>query len=252
MTSNGPAGSASGLRLTIAGASHSGKNRPHNEDAWGFDLPHGVAAVADGMGGFERGEVASRTAIDALLASAVAGRPLDAAFREAHDKVRRLVKPESGEKVGSTAVAAAVAGGTLHVAWAGDSRAYLLRDGRLQRLTHDHSLVAELVRHGVITEADARTHPNRNVVTRGLGITIKDKARDEDPAETRSVPLEAGDRVLLCTDGLHGFLPEPAITEELAKAAIAEVPGRLVERTLAETEAGDNVTALVMVVEQLK
>ena len=246
MTSNSPAGVARGLRLTIAGASHNGKNREHNEDAYGFDEQRGVAAVADGMGGFERGEVASRTAIEALLSVAMAGRPLDTAFRAAHEKVRRLAKRKSGERVGSTAVAAAVVGDTLHIGWAGDSRAYLLRNGTLQRLTHDHSLVGELVRHGVITEAEAQTHPNRNVVTRGLGITLKDEAKDEGPAETLTVPLESGDRLLLCTDGLHGFLPESAIAEELAKAAIAEVPQHLVERTLGETEAGDNVTAVVM------
>lgn len=244
MTSEDPAGGARDLRLTVAGASHSGKQREHNEDAYGFDVAHCVAAVADGMGGFERGEVASRTAIEALLSVAMAGQPMDAAFRAAHAKVRRLLKPSSGEKVGTTAVAAAAVGRTLHIGWAGDSRAYLLRNGKLQRLTNDHSMVAELVRHGVITEADAQTHPNRNVVTRGLGITMKDK--DEDPAETLALPLESGDRLLLCTDGLHGFLPESAIAEELAKAAIAEVPRRLVERTLGETEAGDNVTAVVM------
>jgi serine/threonine protein phosphatase PrpC len=246
MTSNAPAGGAAGLRLAIAGATHNGNNRQHNEDAYGFDVQRGVAAVADGMGGFERGEVASRTAIEVLLAAATAGRPLEAAFRAAHDEVRRLAELKPGEKVGSTAVAAAVVGGTLHVGWAGDSRAYLLRGGELRRLTHDHSLVAELVRHGVITEADAQTHPNRNVVTRGLGVSMKGKDPGEGPAETLAVPLEAGDRVLLCTDGLHGFLPEPAIAEELAKDAIDEIPGRLVGRTLQETQAGDNVTAVVM------
>jgi serine/threonine protein phosphatase PrpC len=187
--------------------------------------------------------VASRTAIEALLAAVKAGQPMDAAFRTAHEQVRRLVKPTSGEKVGSTAVAAAAVGDTLHVGWAGDSRAYLLRHGKLRRLTHDHSLVGELVRHGVITEADAQTHPNRNVVTRGLGITMKDKG--DDPAETLELPLESGDRLLLCTDGLHGFLPESAIAEELAGDA-AEVPRHLIGRTLGETDAGDNVTAVVM------
>jgi serine/threonine protein phosphatase PrpC len=234
------------LQLTIAGASHSGKQRAHNEDAYGFDVQHGVAVVADGMGGFERGEVASRTAIEALLSAAIAGHPLESAFRAAHDKVRLLAESRPGEKTGSTAVAAVATAGTLHIGWAGDSRAYLLRGGKLQRLTSDHSLVAELVRRGVITEADALTHPNRNVVTRGLGLAMKDKARDQGPAETLSVPLESGDRLLLCTDGLHGFLPESAIAEELAGAAIAEVPQHLVARTLEETEAGDNVTALVM------
>lgn len=246
MTSNGPAGSTAGLQLAIAGASHSGKNREHNEDAYGFDVRHGVAAVADGMGGFERGEVASRTAIEALLAAATAGQPLDAAFRAAHDEVRRLAKPTSGEKIGSTAVAAVVVDDTLHIGWAGDSRAYLLRNGNLRRLTHDHSLVAELARHGVITEAEAQTHPNRNVITRGLGLTMKGKDSDAGPAETLAVPLESGDRLLLCTDGLHGFLAESVIAEELARDPIGEVPERLVGRTLGETQAGDNVTAVVM------
>lgn len=234
------------MRLTIAGASHSGKQRAHNEDAYGFDVQRGIAAVADGMGGFQRGEVASRATIDALLSATRAGSPLDSAFREAHDRVVALVEPGSGEKVGSTAVAAMAVGDTLHIAWAGDSRAYLLRKRQLQRLTHDHSLVSELVRHGVITEDEARTHPNRNVITRGLGVSIKDKARRDGPAETRSLPLEPGDRVLLCTDGLHGFLAEPDLAEELGREAVDEVPQQLIGRTLRDTEAGDNVTAVVM------
>lgn len=235
-------GGAGGFRLAISGASHNGNKRDHNEDAYGFDVQRGVAAVADGMGGFERGEVASRTAIEALLTVAMAGRPLADAFSVANAKVRRLVKPKSDEKVGSTAVAAAVAGRQVSLAWAGDSRAYLWRGGTLKRLTHDHSLVGELVRHGVITEADALTHPNRNVVTRGLGL----KEGDKDLVELAQLDVEKDDRLLLCTDGLHGFLGEPAIAEVLGKASPAEAPKQLIDRTIGETEAGDNVTAVLL------
>lgn len=241
MADNETSNAARRFHLAISGASHNGSKRDHNEDAYGFDVQRGVAAVADGMGGFERGEVASRTAIEALLTVAMAGRPLDDAFRIAHGKVRKLVKPKSDEKVGSTAVVAAVVGGSVHLGWVGDSRAYLWRGGNLQRLTQDHSLVGELVRRGVITEQEALEHPNRNVVTRGLGL----KPQDESPAETR-VELQMDDRVLLCTDGLHGYLPESAIADELAKSAPTEVPKRLIDRTLAETEAGDNVTAVLL------
>ena len=230
------------FKLSIYGASHNGSKRDHNEDAYGFDVQRGVAAVADGMGGFERGEVASRTAIEALLTVAMAGRPLADAFLIANKKVRKLVKPKSDEKVGSTAVAVAFTGSAVNVAWAGDSRAYLWRGGVLKRLTHDHSLVGELVRRGVINEQEAAEHPNRNVVTRGLGL----KESTETPAETATVELERDDCMLLCTDGLHGYLPEAAIAEELGKASPAEVPARLIQRTLGETEAGDNVTAVLL------
>lgn len=230
------------LRFDICGASHNGKKRDHNEDAYGFDVQRGVAAVADGMGGFSRGEVASRTAIEALLGVAMAGRPLPDAFRVADGKVRKLLKPKSDEKIGSTAVAAAIRGSRLDLAWAGDSRAYLWRNGTLKQLTQDHSFVAELLRGGVITEAEAQSHPNRNVVTRGLGI----KEALENPADVVTLEMEDGDRLLLCTDGLHGYLPEPAIAEELGKSPAADVPKRLIDRTLGETEAGDNLTAVVL------
>ena len=233
---------AQALRLHIFGASDYGKKRDHNEDAFGFDVQRGVAAVADGMGGFSRGEVASRTAIEALLGAAMAGTALPDAFRVADGKVRRLLKPKSDEKVGSTAVAAALSGTSVNVAWAGDSRAYLWRKGTLKQLTQDHSFVGELLRRGVLTPEEAATHPNRNVVTRGLGI----KESTENVAETVTLDLESGDRLLLCTDGLHGYLPEAVIAEELGKSPAADVPKRLIDRTLGETEAGDNVTAVLL------
>jgi serine/threonine protein phosphatase PrpC len=229
------------VAVQLSGATDAGKSRSHNEDAFGIDAPHRCAVIADGMGGLARGEVASRLVVDSVLAAVGRGQRVASALSLAHRQIQELAAAPSGERMGATAVAMTFRGREAQITWMGDSRAYLFRDGKLEQLTKDHSFVEELIDAGAITRAEAQTHPNRNVVTRAVGIPDPDS---REPAQTR-VDLRAGDRILLCTDGLHGYLAQDKIVEELRNgAATTELPHRLIQRTLDESDAGDNITVI--------
>ncbi|MES0872795.1 PP2C family protein-serine/threonine phosphatase [Sinimarinibacterium thermocellulolyticum] len=233
------------LNITIAGATHQGKQRDHNEDAFVVVPQQLGAVVADGMGGLARGEVASRMVVDILAESLQQGRNGGEALQEAHRRIREA-SMSSVERMGSTAVVLKVDGGTATLHWVGDSRGYLWRGGQLKQLTKDHSFVEELIDAGAISAHEAETHPNRNVLTRAVGI------RDtvELKIDSTRIDLQPGDCLLLCTDGLHGYLPQPSIIECLARGGSAEaIVQRLIERTLRDSDAGDNVTAVCAIVE---
>ncbi|HLT58793.1 MAG: Stp1/IreP family PP2C-type Ser/Thr phosphatase [Limnochordales bacterium] len=228
--------------MEVGARTHVGKVRPTNED--GYLIRDGLLAVADGMGGHRAGEVASGTAL-AVLREYPFGRgqpaaELAAAVQAAHARVRELAHRDADLRgMGTTLTAALVAGGRLHVAHVGDSRLYLWRDGRLHQLTADHSVAAELARAGHIDEATARRHPHRHVLTRALGI---DAELEVDLAE---VPLEPGDGLLLCTDGLSSLADDGEMLGVLEKAATAQAAAdALVELALARGGT-DNVTVVV-------
>jgi PPM family protein phosphatase len=225
-----------------AGLTDPGLTRPQNEDSILLEPP--LYAVADGMGGHRAGEIASRVALDELLATAprsVDVRALSRAVRAANRAVIESASKSRGRTgMGTTLTAAMVDGTYVAVAHVGDSRAYLLHDGNLRRITEDHSMVADLVRQGTITEEEARFHPQRSVITRALG---------SDPdmvADVYEVRAASGDRLLLATDGLTGMLPDDYIAELLSQerdpASAAE---KLVE---AANRAGgyDNITVVVV------
>ncbi|MFM7321583.1 MAG: protein phosphatase 2C domain-containing protein [Armatimonadota bacterium] len=235
-----------------------GRQRAANEDAFEvFDLATGDRAfvVADGMGGLRAGDLASRTAVAAirdhlrrvLTVEALpdeVDRALRTAFAVANDAVLALALPAetegaSGALMGTTAVAGVFAAGTLHLAHAGDSRAYRFEDGRLVPLTFDHSFVAERVRAGDMTEDEARRSRYRNMVTRAIGIeaeVVPDVAR---------VPADPGKRYLICTDGLTTMLDDIAI----AGILVAEPEGDAAADALvaAANAAGgsDNITVVL-------
>lgn len=228
------------MKFNIAGATHPGGTRSHNEDAYGIDETLPAAVLADGMGGLAHGEVASTAVVDRVLEGLRAGIPAHDALVKAHDDI---LSQSSGQaqRMGSTAVVLTVDDDGPRIHWVGDSRAYRLRAGSLKPVTRDHSLVQGLIDAGAITESEAESHPNRNVVTRAVGV------RDNGPLQVDEVrpELRTGDRLLICSDGLHGYLPEARITEILARTdddrAAAE---SLIEATLNETEAGDNITVI--------
>jgi PPM family protein phosphatase len=209
------------------GLSHRGRRRRHNEDAYVVQPP--LFAVADGMGGAKAGEVASALAADAVQESgndAESGEARVAALiEEANRRVfRRASEDREASGMGTTMTVALVEGDEVAIGHVGDSRAYLIRDGRLEQLTDDHSLVAELVRSGKLTPEEAETHPQRSVITRALGTEAD---VDVDTFSVRSAP---GDLFLLCSDGLNSMVDDETILdavernradlEEAAKALI--------------------------------
>ena len=228
-------------RVTLAGASHQGKLRDHNEDAFGIDPKRGVAIVADGVGGLDGGEVASRITVDSVLSAVGQGQSISDGIQLAHGKIIASADTKSGTHMASTAVAIAIGDRKVVVAWLGDSRAYLWRESQLEQLTKDHSFVQQLLDFGAIAPAEAEQHPNRNIVTRTVG------QRDADVVEIDQlqVPIRDGDRLLLCTDGLSGYLTTEQISEELRTGGSDQtVAQRLIDRTLKDSDAGDNVTVI--------
>jgi serine/threonine protein phosphatase PrpC len=192
---------------------HVGLRRDLNEDTYYGDSELGLWLVADGMGGHEYGEVASALARDTIVREIRAGTPLVQAIRIADEEIIRTSRRRNDAlPMGTTVVAARIHGSRFEVAWVGDSRVYLWRDGQLAQLSQDHSYVQELIATGAITHEQARNHPHRNVVTQALGVT--------DPrnlnVESMTGQLRPGMQLLLCSDGL---------TEEVDDSEIARVIG---------------------------
>jgi protein phosphatase len=239
------------LELQPFGVTDAGKVRQNNEDALlvGEGEDETLFVVADGIGGFEAGEVASSLAVDVLKGLRPDGS-FETAIAEAN---RRILAAGRGDEklsgMGTTVVAIRF-GGTqreplAEVAHVGDSRAYLVRGGEMNPITEDHSLVAELVRSGDLTRDQAAEHPQKNLITRALG------ADDDVEVDTTVLPTEAGDRVLLCSDGLSDMVPEARISEILLESS--EDPERAARNLLsAALDAGgnDNITVIVVDVKE--
>lgn len=225
-----------------------GRWRRSNEDAVDADPAREVYVVADGLGGLPGGETASRIAVETLVAALVPlprdgmleGR-IRAAIGEVDSAIRRTGAADprlSG--MGTTVVLAVGAGTAWVIAHAGDSRAYLLRDGRLRRLTTDHNVAAELVVQGRISEAEAQHHPGRNIVTRTLGANTPS---DPDLQRVERLP---GDRLLLCTDGLTAVLDDRMIERLLDRMAGPDACCRELVALANDGGGPDNITVLVV------
>jgi protein phosphatase len=231
------------MRIEVGFFTHTGRVRDNNEDSFVVDERLALFAVADGMGGHRGGEVASKTAVEALRAAVAGGRTIDDAVRLANDAVieKAAQDPEQLAGMGTTMTAAVPVGGsTLLIGHVGDSRAYLLRDGTLELRTQDHSLVEELVREGRLTPEQAESHPQRAIVTRALGVD------EEVEVDLYTIDVRTGDRVLLCSDGLTTMLRDREV-ERIARGV--DDPQRCAEDLVnAAVEAGgeDNVTVVVL------
>lgn len=225
-----------------AAATHAGHRRPHNEDSHAEFEDLGLYLVADGMGGHEAGEVASRIVVEHVERSVRTGEPLERAVRGAHDAV--LAASDAGEGrpgMGSTVVAAQLAGDRFRIVWAGDSRAYQMAGG-LVRLTNDHSLVQEMVDRGALSENEARSHPERSLITRAVGMPDQGEM-EVDAVEGRLGP---GESLLLCSDGLTEELDDAEIERILASGrGIEERVAELVDAALA-AGGRDNVTVVLV------
>jgi len=197
----------------VASLTDTGRRRRHNEDAYVCEPP--LFAVADGMGGAQAGELASNLAAAALRDEGSRGggeERVDELIQEANRRVyERQTQDSSATGMGTTMTVALVEDGHVAIGHVGDSRAYLIRDGKLEQLTEDHSLVAELVRSGKLSPEEAESHPQRSVITRVLGT---DPSVDVD---TFSIQTRAGDLFLLCSDGLTSMVDDGTILREVER-----------------------------------
>jgi protein phosphatase len=243
------------LKARASGLSDIGKVRETNEDQFLVDEALGLYAVADGMGGHAAGEIASDLAIkavaDAVRNASREGNPVDGeearrridnAVAEANRTICDSIAGHDDRKgMGTTMVVLLALRDRVVIGHVGDSRAYLLRSGRLRLLTSDHSWVNEQVRLGILSQQEAHRHPMRNVVTRALG------SRGEVRPELTEEPLEPGDAFLLCSDGLNVMLTDEAIRDMLQRSDgdPARACRALVEA--ANAKGGeDNTTVIVL------
>jgi protein phosphatase len=233
------------LRFRTAGATDVGRVRDHNEDGFLVDESLGLVAVADGMGGHNAGEVASAAALDALRIAFGAGAAIDDAVAAANDIVfEQSVADQRLRGMGTTLTAGALGiDGTLLLGHVGDSRADLVRNGSIERVTTDHSLVEELIQAGELTEEEREQDPRRSQITRGLGLA------PGVVVDLESVALRAGDRVLLCSDGLTTMLQEDRIGEVLHDEADGDAAARQLVDEANEAGGADNITVLIVDIE---
>lgn len=221
-----------------------GKLRKQNEDAAWFDEARAVFAVADGMGGHLAGEVASRMAIEAVQRMARENeRPGIAALREAVACAHETILAHAQDHIecagmGTTLSVLWLGENYAYIAHVGDSRIYRLREGSLTQITQDHSLVEELVRAGLITREQARTHPRRNIITRALGT------HGENEPDMLVTDVQDGDVFLLCTDGLTGMVPDDEIERTLRDCGMEAAADRLLALAL-DAGGRDNVTLIL-------
>lgn len=247
---------ASARLLQFVAVTSTGRVRQGNEDAYALSVEQGVFVVCDGMGGAAGGEVASRLAADTLIATmtrrlAAVDAPelLRQAVADANRAVLSRAEADPAlDGMGTTLVALVLSPASPHealpvsalIAHAGDSRAYLFRDGRLCRCTHDHSLVHEQIRLGAMTPEEAERSPLRSVITRAVG-TQASVTPDLD-----EVPTRPGDLFLLCTDGLTRELDEARIAAILASAASVDTAAQLLVEAANEAGGRDNITCLLV------
>jgi len=229
------------LQLRAAAATDTGRVRPGNEDAYLVDDRIGLYAVADGMGGHRAGEVASATALEAVRAAFASGVPIDESIARANDAIlEKAMREDELRGMGTTITVLATTADQELIGQVGDSRAYLVRNHQLLRLTEDHSLVEELVREGRITPAQAQVHPQRSVITRALGI------HETVEVDVFALRLRRGDRIVLCSDGLTSMVRDDTIARVVEREAD---PDRAATELVAAANAAggaDNITVVVI------
>ena len=239
--------------MKLAGKTDVGRVRQENQDDYrAGELPGGAvwALVCDGMGGAKGGREASQGACNVIenffqeqYAQCGAGQEepfLKKALLYANRFVfQKAAHEEALAGMGTTAVCALVRSGQIYLCHAGDSRAYLFRDGKLVQLTHDHSYVQELVDCGTITVEEAEHHPQKNIITRALGVDYR-----LEPEYTHAA-LHGGDLLLLCSDGLTNAVPREQMETLLRSGTFYDLPDRLVHAAN-ENGGPDNITALLL------
>ncbi len=238
--------------MKISGKTDIGKKRAENQDTFRSGNLPGTGAwgvVCDGMGGAYNGKLASAVAADCMeemlyqqMEKPVAGVGPHTMLRRAIELANAEVFERSGEDncmMGTTVVCALIRKNTLHLAHVGDSRAYLHTSGMLHQLTRDHSMVQEMVEAGKLTSEQAKNHPEKNVITRALGVDPK-----VEPSFSEW-DFEPGDTLLLCTDGLTNMVQPKRINEIMNTVNFWDIPRELVSAAL-KAGGEDNITVLIM------
>lgn len=243
--------------IEIASLTDVGLQRSNNEDSYLFWEPVSdddfrrkgrLAVVADGMGGYEGGQEASRLAVETvrhIYDSAFSGDPQEtllAALATAHENIQRYGEEHPQfQGMGTTCTAVSIVGHELFFAHVGDSRLYLVRDARISRLTRDHSYVGRLVESGIVRSEDAESHPQRHILTAALG-----SGREVLPdAPEMPILLEEGDALVLCTDGLWSLVSEAELSRVVRSNPPSQSCLALVNLAL-ERGGPDNITVLVL------
>ncbi len=247
--------------LRSFGLTDRGRRRPHNEDAFICDDVLGLYVVADGVGGHAKGEVASQESVEQICGFVRQGKQLINEFLDEpgrddkREQVRRLLESavqsacymvfglaelDPAQKGMSTTISALLIAGSYGVtAQVGDSRIYRVRRGGGTQLTEDHTLLNYKLKQGLISEADAKTMKGKNVITRAVGH------KDYVEVDTREIEVQPGDRYLLCSDGLHGYLQAGELEGVLSSTQPSEAPARFVE--IANERGGrDNITVVLV------
>ena len=233
------------MRFDCASRTHVGLKRKINEDSIFADPDRGLLVVADGMGGHDAGEVASAMVTEAIRSLSTAAG-LDGIADRAVETLRQVngqlieLARSGGERrtIGTTVVGLAIAEGAFCCFWVGDSRAYRLRDGKIERLSHDHSLVQSLIDAGMLKPEDAEAHENANLITRAVGVAENCEV-DVVDGDARS-----GDLFLLASDGLTRLVPDHELEAELGNGSPAATADRLIETALSRG-APDNVSLII-------
>jgi len=253
------------LSIQVEGKSDVGIVRTNNEDNFGFDTASGIFVVCDGMGGMAAGERASKIAVDCVLdyfnhkqpgAQGVMGRLFEGvshranALGQAIQLANQLILQEAGQNpefkgMGSTIVVVAVEDDQFSVAHVGDSRAYILREGALQLLTNDHSLVMEQVRRGLLTREDAEKSTDQNVILRSLG------AEDSVDPDLADHAFQPGDVLLLCSDGLSHFVKDAVLAPILLDSTSLEDACSKLIAAAKSAGSNDNITCLLLRADEL-
>jgi serine/threonine protein phosphatase PrpC len=248
------------LRLDVAQLTDVGRKRPHNEDNMAYVIPKddqvmarkgALFIVADGMGGHAAGEVASEIAVDTVTMTYYQDNSEDAApsLMNAIKRANTIIHQRAAENMlrsgmGTTCVSAVLRGNMAYIANVGDSRAYVIRQGQVKQVSQDHSWVEEQVRAGLLTRDQARSHAQRNVITRCLGTQA------DVEVDVFTEALESGDCLILCTDGLSGSVYEDDLRAIVEQYMPQESVYHLVERAN-ENGGPDNITAIVVRVQEL-
>ena len=237
------------MKLKHSAHTDVGRVREVNQDAFGMkDLTNSALfVVADGMGGYQAGEIASRTAVDTILETfePEEGANISQELKHSFDQANQaVVAVSNGRTMGTTGVALVLYKNLAFLANVGDSRAYRVRHGELHQITLDHSLVEEQVRAGLLSKEQARISTIKNIITRAIGH------QSDFQVDVFCEPVEVGDLFLLCSDGLHGYVEDEVILETVKTPPLETVTKRLID--LANEAGGpDNITAIVVRVDGL-